>query len=239
MGFFDRLFHWFTSSANWTGPSGIPLLFGRSLELSVVVVVLALLLGGGLGLVLGHTGRGALVAVNAANAFRAVPTLALLTLLAIQPAIALRWDGFLASGIALTVLAIPPILTNTYTGMREVDADVRDAAKAMGLRASNVLFRVEVPLAAPFVMAGVRTAAIEVVATSTLAAYVGFSDLGTYVIAGLNSQNTVEAVSGALLVAAMAALVAGSLGFLGRLLTPGPLRGSALVPALAGRPAAT
>lgn len=237
MGFFDRLFHWFTSSANWTGQSGIPLLFGRSLELSVVVVALALLLGGGLGLLLGHTGRGALIAVNAANAFRAVPTLALLTLLAIQPSIALRWDGFLASGIALTALAIPPILTNTYTGMREVDADVRDAAKAMGLRSSHVLWRVEAPLAVPFLMAGVRTAAIEVVATSTLAAYVGFSDLGTYVIAGLNSQNTVEAVSGALLVGVMAALVAGGLGLLGRALTPQPLRARRPALALAGRPA--
>ena len=93
----------------------------------------AIALGGGLGVVLGHTGRGGLVAVNAANAFRAVPTLALLTLLAIQPAISLKWSGFLAAWLALTALAIPPILTNTYVGMREVDADVRDAAKAMGL----------------------------------------------------------------------------------------------------------
>lgn len=237
MSFLDRLFHWFTTSANWSGPSGIPVLFERSLELSVVVVALALLLGGGLGLWLGHTGRGGLVAVNAANAFRAVPTLALLTLLAIQPAISLKWDGFLASGIALTVLAIPPILTNTYVGMREVDADVRDAAKAMGLRSADVLWRVEAPLAVAFVMAGVRTAAIEVVATSTLAAYVGFSDLGTYVIAGLDTQNTVEAVAGALLVAAMAALVAGALSLLGRRLTPRPLRVRRPILSLAARPA--
>jgi osmoprotectant transport system permease protein len=237
MSFLDRLFHWFTTSANWTGSAGIPLLFERSLELSAAVVVLALLLGGGLGVVLGHTGRGGLVAVNAANAFRAVPTLALLTLLAIQPAISLKWDGFLASGIALTALAIPPILTNTYTGMREVDADVRDAAKAMGLRSGHVLWRVEAPLALPFVMAGVRTAAIEVVATSTLAAYVGFSDLGTYVIAGLDTQNTVEAVAGALLVAAMAALVAGSLGLIGRAVTPRPLRVRRPIRNLAARPA--
>jgi osmoprotectant transport system permease protein len=237
VSFLDRLFHWFTTSANWTGSAGIPLLFERSLELSVAVVALALLLGGGLGVFLGHTGRGGLVAVNAANAFRAVPTLALLTLLAIQPAISLKWNGFLASGIALTVLAIPPILTNTYVGMREVDADVRDAAKAMGLRSAHVLWRVEAPLAVPFVMAGVRTAAIEVVATSTLAAYVGFSDLGTYVIAGLDTQNTVEAVAGALLVAAMAALVAGALGLLGRLVTPRPLRARRPILSLAARPA--
>ncbi len=237
MSFLDRLAHWFTTSANWTGASGIPLLFERSLELSVATVLLALVLGGGLGLVLGHTGRGGLVAVNAANAFRAVPSLALLTLLAIQPAISLKWEGFLASWIALTALAIPPILTNTYVGMREVDQDVRDAARAMGLRARNLLWGVEAPLAVPFVMAGLRTAAIEVVATSTLAAYVGYSDLGTYVISGLDTQNTVEAVGGALLVAAMAALVAGTLGIFGRLLTPRPLRARAAF-SLAGGAAA-
>ena len=122
-------------------------------------------------MVLGHTGRGGLVAVNAANAARAVPTLALLTLLAIIPAISLRWGGFLAAFLALVILAIPPILTNTYVGIREVDTDVREAASAMGLT-GQVLRRVELPLAIPVLMAGVRTASIEVVATSTLAAYV-------------------------------------------------------------------
>lgn len=224
MSFFDRLFHWFTSSANWSGSNGIPELFWRQLELSAVVVVTALIIGGGLGVVLGHTGRGGLVAVNAANAFRAVPTLALLTLLAIQPSISLKWGGFLASWIALTALAIPPILTNTFVGMREVDADVREAAKAVGLTGGQVLRRVEAPLAAPFVMAGVRTAAIEVVATSTLAAFVSYSDLGTYVISGLNTQNTVLSVAGALLVGVMAGVVALSLGLITRAVTPIPLR---------------
>ena len=178
MGFLAHVFGWFTTSANWTGSQGIPTLFWNQLKLSVAVVVTAIALGGGLGVFLGHTGRGGLVAVNAANAFRAVPTLALLTLLAIQPAISLKWSGFLASWLALTALAIPPILTNTYVGMREVDADVRDAAKAMGLTGGQVLRTVEAPLAVPFVMAGMRTASIEVVATSTLAAYVSYADLG-------------------------------------------------------------
>jgi osmoprotectant transport system permease protein len=222
--FLNHVADWFTTSSNWSGPQGIPLLFWHQLELSLAVVLTALVLGGGLGVVLGHTGRGGLVAVNAANAFRAVPTLALLTLLAIAPSISLRWNGFLAAWIALTALAIPPILTNTYVGMREVDADVRDAAKAMGLTGGQVLRRVEAPLAAPFVMAGVRTAAIEVVATSTLAAYVSFTDLGTYVITGLNTNNAVVAFSGAILVAVMAALVAGGLSLLTRALTPPPLR---------------
>ncbi len=236
MSFLGQVWDWLTSSANWSGSQGIPLLFWHQLTLSAAVVATALILGGGLGVVLGHTGRGGLVAVNAANAFRAVPTLALLTLLAIQPAISLKWNGFLAAWIALTALAIPPILTNTYVGMREVDADVRDAAKAMGLRGWQVLGRVEAPLALPFVMAGIRTASIEVIATSTLAAYVSYTDLGTYVIAGLDSQENVVAFSGALLVALLAGLVAAGLTLLGRVLTPRPLRQGARARAAASRP---
>jgi osmoprotectant transport system permease protein len=235
MSFLSHVFGWFTTSSNWTGSQGIPELFWRQLTLSAAVVLTAVALGGGLGVFLGHSGRGGLVAVNAANAFRAVPTLALLTLLAIQPAISLKWGGFLAAWLALTALAIPPILTNTYVGMREVDADVRDAAKAMGLTGSQMLRSIEAPLALPFVMAGVRTASIEVVATSTLAAYVSYTDLGTYVITGLNTNDSVVAFSGALLVAAMAGLVALILGFLTRQLTPLPLRRQIRSRALATR----
>jgi osmoprotectant transport system permease protein len=212
MHFIESVFHWFTTSANWTGPNGILQLFYNQAKLSAAVVVGALIVGGGLGVILGHTGRGGLVAVNAANAFRAVPTLALLTLLAIQPDISLTWSGFLASWIALFILAVPPILTNTY------------AAKAMGLSGAQVLGRVEAPLALPFIMAGVRTASIEVVATSTLAAYVSYSDLGTFVISGLNGQDNVEAFGGAILVAVLAAMVAVGLGLVQRWLTPLPMR---------------
>jgi osmoprotectant transport system permease protein len=215
---------WFTTAANWRGSSGIPELLWRQTELSVAVVLGALFIGGGIGLVLGHKGRGGLVAVNAANAARAVPSLALLTLFAILPAISLKWGGFLAAFLALVILAIPPILTNTYVGMREVDADVRDAAKAMGLTGGQMLLHVELPLAIPFIMAGVRTASIEVVATSTLAAYVSYSDLGTPIISGLNTNDTVEAFCGAILVAVLAAIVALGLGVVQRALTPAPLR---------------
>jgi osmoprotectant transport system permease protein len=235
MHFIDSVFHWFTTSANWTGPNGILQLFYNQAKLSVAVVVSALIVGGGLGVILGHTGRGGLVAVNAANAFRAVPTLALLTLLAIQPDISLTWSGFLASWIALFILAVPPILTNTYVGMRNVDGDVRDAAKAMGLSGGQVLRRVEAPLALPFIMAGVRTASIEVVATSTLAAYVSYSDLGTFVISGLNGQDNVEAFGGAILVAVLAAMVAVGLGLVQRWLTPLPMRRQSRRQGLLGR----
>src|SRR5580692_1413583 len=130
MEIFDHFRHfvaavasWLTTAANWKGSSGVPELLWHQSELSVAVVVGAVVVGGGIGLVLGHSGRGGLVAVNAANAARAVPTLALLTLFAIVPWISLRWGGFLAAFLALVALAIPPILTNTYVGMREIDHD--------------------------------------------------------------------------------------------------------------------
>jgi osmoprotectant transport system permease protein len=236
MHFLREVISWFGDGAHWTGSGGIPTLFYKQLVLSAAVVAAGTVIGGSIGLFFGHTGRGSLIAVNAANAFRAVPTLALLTLLAIYPPISLKWSGFLCSFIALTVLAIPPILTNTYVGIREVDADVTDAARAMGLTGRQVMGRVELPLAIPFIMAGIRTASIEVVATSTLAAEVFYSDLGTPVIAGLNSNDTVEAFCGALLVAVMAATVAIGLGAVIKLVTPPGARaqgraGSLLTPA--------
>ena len=236
MHFFQQVWSYFTDSANWTGATGIPTLFWRQLVLSAAVIATAIGVGGGIGLVLGHTGRGSLVAVNAANSFRAVPTLALLTILAIVPQISLKWGGFLASFIALLILAIPPILTNTYVGIREVDADVTDAARGMGLTGRQVLGRVEFPLALPFIVAGIRTASIEVVATSTLAAYVSYSDLGTPLLAGLSSNNSVEAFCASLLVILLAALFAVGLGVLQRAVTPAGLRhhrrgGNMLAPA--------
>jgi len=226
MHFLSQVLHWFTTGANWRGSSGIPELLWQTAKLSLAVVVTATIIGGGLGALAGHTGRGSIAAVNAANAARAIPTLALLTLLAIVPAISINWGGFLAAYLALVVLAIPPILTNTYVGMREVDADVREAASAMGMTGFQVFAKTELPLALPFIGAGVRTAAIEVVATSTLAAYVSYSDLGTYVISGLATQDNVEAFAGSILVAVLAGLVALALAGALRLLVPAPLRAS-------------
>jgi osmoprotectant transport system permease protein len=180
-----HVLHFLHAALTWSGPGGVPTLARNQLYLSALVVLIATVLGGSIGLVLGHTGKGSLVAVNAANSFRAVPTLALLTLLVIYPPISVKWDGRLASAIALTVLALPPVLTNTFVGIREVDADVTDAARAMGLTNWQVMSRVELPLALPFIVAGIRTAAIEVVASSTLAAYTGYQDLGTPIFAAV------------------------------------------------------
>ena len=211
---------------NWGGADGIWVRSLNQLELSAAVVVAAVLVGVGVGAVLGHTGRGGFVVVNAGNAARAVPSLALLTLLVIQPSISLTANGFLASFLALFALAVPPILTNAYVGVREVDPDVRSAARGMGMTATQILWRVEAPLALPLVMAGVRTAAVEVVATATLAAFVSYVDLGTYIFAGLNTQNHVETFSGALLVAILAFLTDTVLALVQLAVTPAGLRRS-------------
>jgi osmoprotectant transport system permease protein len=227
MHFLSQVFTFFTTASNWSGSDGILVRFAHQAELSVAVVVAAAAVGVGLGGWLGHSGRAGFLAVNAANAARAVPSLALLTLLAIQPSIGLRGNGFLASFLALFALAVPPILTNTYIGVRDVDPEIRSAARGIGMTGGQILRQVEAPLSVPLVMAGVRTAAIEVVATATLAAYVSFSDLGTYVVAGLNTQNNVEAFSGAVLVAVLALGTDLVLGTVQRAVTPAGLRTTA------------
>jgi osmoprotectant transport system permease protein len=204
MNFLKAVFDWLTSSTNWSGSDGIATRALSQIELSALVIATAVLVGVGIGYLLGHVGRGGFIAVNAANAARAVPSLALLTLLVIWPVVSLRGGGFLASYLTLIALGIPPILTNAYVAIREVDADVIEAAKAVGMSSLQRLVRVEIPLAAPLTVAGIRTAAVEVVATSTLAAYVSFNDLGDFIFAGLNTNNNVESFSGAVLVAALA-----------------------------------
>lgn len=204
MSFILGIWHWFTTSANWSGPDGITQRAVAQIELSTLVIAAAIVIGVGIGFALGHSGRGGFIAVNSANAARAVPSLALLTLLVTWPVISFKGGGFLASFLALIALAIPPILTNAYVAMREVDADIIEAAKAVGMSSWQRFIRVEVPLAAPLAIAGVQTAAVEVVATSTLAAYVSYNDLGVFIFAGLDTNDSVESFSGALLIAILA-----------------------------------
>lgn len=224
MHFLAQVFQWLTTGSNWTGSqytSGILADLANQLELSAVAVVAAIVVGVGIGAALGHSGRGGFIIVNAANAARAIPSVALLTLLAIQPVfVTLQQGGFLAAALTMWALAVPPIVTNAYVGVREVDAPVRDAAVAMGMDRRQVLWGVELPLALPLVLAGVRTAAVEVVATATLAAYVGINDLGSFIFTGLKVQDSAETFSGALLVALLALLVDQALAWAGRAVSP-------------------
>ena len=211
---------WLTATERWRGEQGIPIRLLEHVGLSALVLVLAIALALPTGLWLGHRGRGATAGVAVANVARAVPSFGLIVL------------GVVAFGIgagpviaALVVLAVPPILVNTSTAVREVDADLKEAARGQGLSGLQVLRQVEIPSAIPLILAGVRTAAVLVVATATLAAVVpGVGGLGPYIVDGIGQQDRPKAVGGALLVALLAAATEGTLAAVQRLVTPAALR---------------
>lgn len=205
---------------NWTRPNGILDLLGVHLAISAVAVLAAMVVALPVGIALGTSGRGGGAIVVLSNVSRAVPTLALLTLFAVSPI----GFGNRATTIALAVFAIPPILTNTFVGFRGVDADVREAARAMGMRRGQITARVDLPLALPLVMTGIRTAAVQVVATAGLAALVGGGGLGRLVNLGFGQQNYGLIISGAILIAGLALLTELVLVLVSWLLAPGPRR---------------
>ncbi|HEV7886867.1 MAG TPA: ABC transporter permease [Acidimicrobiales bacterium] len=210
---------WFTAAEHWQGDHGIVHRLAEHLGMSAAATLAAVAIALPIGLVLGHTGRAALVAVNVSNIGRAIPSFALLVF-----GVQLFGIGAKPAFIALVALAVPPIVTNAYTGIRQVDRDVVEAARGMGMREHHILLRVEVPVAMPLVMAGVRTAGVQVVATATLAAVVAWGGLGRYIVDGLAQKDSVQVFSGALLVAVLAMLAELGLALLQRVLTPAGLR---------------
>ena len=217
MELINEVVAWFADPSNWTGTSGI---LNRTLEhvvLSLASVVAAILIAVPAGLFIGHTGRGAFITVTVANLGRSIPSYALLIIF-------VTWFGigFAAAFPALVVLALPPILTNTYVGLREVDRDMVEAGRAMGMRETELLRGVEVPIALPVIVTGVRVAAVQVVATATLAALVGGCWLGRFIVDGFALRQQDMLVAGAILVALLALLTERSLTFLeGRVVSPG------------------
>ena len=202
MEFIGEVVAWLTSPASWDGPNGIGVRTWEQVALSAVALGAALALALPLGLVIGHTGRGAGIVISISNIGRAVPSLGWLGIF-FPLVLLLRTgeSGFLTSLIALTLLAIPPIVTNTYVGLRGVDRDLVEAARGMGMREGQLLRRVEVPLALPVILAGVRTSAVQVVATATLAAVVSGGTLGVIIIQGINGGGREKLVGAALIVA--------------------------------------
>ena len=204
--FVDTL-RWFGDPAHYTGSNAVQVRIFEHLELSGLAVVIASAIALPIGLYLGHTGRLAFVAVNLANIGRALPSLALLAF-ALPLAFSLGLGlGFWPTLFSLIPLAIPPILTNAYVGIRGVDRDVVEAARGMGLSELGILRRVEAPLALPLILAGARTASVNVVATATLGALVAGGGLGRYIVDGLALQEYDRLFAGALLVAALAIIV--------------------------------
>ncbi|QDQ12913.1 ABC transporter permease [Streptomyces spectabilis] len=201
-------YEWLTTSANWQGEKGVWHRLAEHLYFSGVCLVVSCAIALPIALLLGHIGKGGALAVNISNVGRAVPTLAVLILLTLTP---LGEHGDVPTLIALVLFAVPPLLTNAYVGMREVDRSVVEAARGMGMSGRQVFGRVELPLAYPFIMTGVRSAAVQVVATATLAAMAGEGGLGRIITAGFNLQNTPQVVAGAFLVALLALVVEGVL----------------------------
>ncbi|MEE1769947.1 ABC transporter permease subunit [Streptomyces sp. JV185] len=212
---------WLTTSANWSKDGGIWQRLGQHLFLTVVCLLISCLIALPVALVLGHLGKGGALAVNISNIGRAVPTFAVLVLLLLTP---IGGHGEWPTVIALVLFAVPPLLTNAYVGMREVDRDIVRAARGMGMTGGQLMLGVEVPLALPLILTGVRIAAVQLVATATLAALAGGGGLGRIITAGFNLASTAQVVAGAVLVAAFALIVEG-LFEAGRLLVPGRFRG--------------
>lgn len=204
---------WLTDPAHWQGPDGVPVRLGEHLEYTAVAVVIAALVALPVGLLVGHTRRGTVIVAGTANALRALPTLGLLILFVILllPHLSSELVYLLPSEAVLVLLAVPPILTTTYAGVQNVPAAVRDAAEGMGMTGAEVLLRVELPVALPLILSGLRAATLQVIATATVTAYVSLGGFGRYIVDGLAQRDFPQMAGGALLVAALALIAEGVL----------------------------
>jgi osmoprotectant transport system permease protein len=232
MTYFGDVWEWVTDSAHWHGDEGIPNRFLEHVEISAISLVFAVLIALPLGLIVGHFRRGGFVVLNIANLGRAIPAFAILLLAVLQfgigdPPEYLETIGIVSvpAFLALVALAIPPVLTNTYVGVKELDAGVRDAATGMGMNGRQMLGRVELPLAMPHIMAGIRTSAVAVIATATLLAYPGGGGLGRFIIDGAAiSYEDPRIFVGAFSVAVLSIAVELLLALVERFVVPSTLR---------------
>jgi osmoprotectant transport system permease protein len=223
MSAIDQMIVYLNDPLNWTIPGGIVDRLVEHLQISAGAVALGCLVGWPVGVLLGRLGIGGGLVVLMSNLSLAVPVLALLTLLPLT---------FLGFGkpaviVALAVFAMPPLLATAFTGMREVDPEVRDAARGMGLSFRQRLWRVDLPLAVPYLASGLRTAVVQVIATAALATLVNGGGLGTIINAGFGLDLSVgggQILAGGLLVAGLALLADGIFAVVQRLVTPAPLR---------------
>ncbi len=204
MSFLASAAAWMADPAHWQGANGIPTRVAEHVEITALSVGVAAAIALPIGLYLGHTGRAAFLAITVANLGRALPSLAMLAF-ALPLSFALGLGlGFWPTFMAMVPLAVPPILTNTYVAIRGTDPDTVEAARGMGMRELQVLRAVEVPAGMPILLAGIRTASVNVIATATLGALVAGGGLGRYIVDGLALQEYDRLFAGALLVALLA-----------------------------------
>ena len=207
MNYVSLVWDWLTDPENWSGYNGIPTRVLEHLQYTGIAILIAAVIAVPLGLYIGHTGRGSFLVVGIVNSFRAIPELGLLILLALAMGVALALQ---AVTICLVALAIPPLLAGTYSGVRNVDPDVVDAARGMGMSESKIAFTVELPIALPLIIGGLRAATLQVIATATIAAYVSLGGLGRYILDGLAFNGVdgyTEMAAGAVLIAVLAIVV--------------------------------
>lgn len=214
-----NLLDWFGEGSNWSGPTGVPTRLAEHLLYTGLALLVSCLIAIPIGILIGHTGRGGFVVVGLTNALRALPTLGLVIIVVVLTSVSL-----LPVLVSLVVLAVPPIMAGAYAGVRAVDSMVVDAARGVGMRESEVLLQVEVPNALPLVFGGIRSAALQIVSTATIAAFVSFGGLGRYIIDGLSVRDFTVVLAGAVLVAALAIVVDLLLAGLQRLVVSRGLR---------------
>lgn len=219
MNLFAEAGQFLTDPANWAGATGIPQRMLEHVGYSLLTMVIALVIAVPLGLWVGHSGRGGGVVVGLAGALRSLPTLGLLTLFTL-----LMGLGLMPPILALVLLAIPPILSGTYSGIAAVSPALVDAARAMGMTESQTLFRVEVPVALPVILGGIRNAALQVLATVTIVAYINLGGLGRYLIDGLAVRDYSRMLASVVLVAVLALAADAVLALTQRLVTSPGLR---------------
>lgn len=216
---FTDTFAWLLDPANWTGSSGIPIRVLEHLWYCFLALVLAIVIAVPSGLYIGHTGRGRGFAIGLTGALRALPSLGLLTLLAVTMGLGLRLV-IVPSTIVLAVLAIPPLLAAAYSGVEAVDGDVVDGARATGLSEWQIVRRVEIPLAGPLLVGGLRSAILQVIATATLSAYLGLGGLGRFIFDGQAVRDYTQMLGGAIIVIALALMIDGLILLAQKLLVP-------------------
>lgn len=219
MNLIDQALAFLTDPMNWTGAAGIPQRMLEHLGYTALTMVIALIIAVPLGLWVGHTGRGSGVVVGITGALRSLPTLGLLTLFTL-----LMGLGLLPPILALVLLAIPPILSGTYSGVASVSPALVDGARAMGMTERQTLTRVEIPVALPVILGGIRNAALQVLATVTIVAYINLGGLGRYLIDGLAVRDYSRMLASVVLVAVLALAADGILALIQRLVTSPGLR---------------
>ena len=220
MNFFADALAFILDPQNWAGPLGVAARLSQHLTITALSVLIAAAVAVPLGLAIGHTGRGRAAVIAVTGAARALPTFGVLTLFVL---IGIRFGAGLSLPpviVVLVILAIPPLLAGAYAGVEAVDRLTIDAARAQGMTEWQILTRVELPLALPLLVGGLRSATLQVVATATIAAYVAQGGFGRYLIEGIQSRDYTRAVVGAILVAALALLLDGLFAVVQKLVVP-------------------